>query len=402
MKNFFQLYFDSYRGLSQPAWMLALVILINRSGAMVLPFLAVYMTKSLHFSLQDSGIVLSCFGLGAAIGSWIGGLLTDKIGHFKVQICSLLFSAPFFCVLPIFKTVETLALGVFCLSIITDAFRPANSVSVAYYAKPENITKAFSLNRMAINLGFSVGPALGGLLAAISYNWLFYGNAMTAIAAALLFYFYFRNKKGNAQVLERNNSITDSNKKIRSPYTDKQFIVFTILCALYSICFFQLINTLPLFYEKVCNLNEGEIGLILGFSGVVVFSLEMLLVNIAERKLSAMQVIVLGTFLCGISFTMLTIEGGKLILYSSMFVLCISEILVLPFIATITVKRSTKENRGAYMGFGAFSFALAYIISPYFGTKIASNYGFDILWWGTGIVSFITAIGFYYVVKKME
>lgn len=401
MKNFFQLYLDSYRGLSQPAWMLALVIFINRSGAMVLPFLAVYMTKSLHFSLGESGFVLSCFGIGAAIGSWLGGQLTDRIGHFKVQISSLLFSVPVFCFLPLFKTVETLAIGIFCLSIITDTFRPANSVSVSYYAKPENITKAFSLNRMAINLGFSVGPALGGLLAVISYNWLFYGNAITAAVAAILFYFYFRNREGNEQALQKKGVDIDQNKKIRSPYRDRQFILFNVLCALYSICFFQWLNTLPLFYEKIHNLNEGEIGLILGFSGIVVFSLEMLLVHIAERKMSARQVIVLGAFFCGISFAMLTVDEGKLILYASMFVLCISEILVLPFIATVTVKRSVKENRGAYMGLGSFSFALSYIISPYFGTKIASNYGFDVLWWGTAMVSTVSAIGFYYVMKKM-
>lgn len=401
MKKFFQLYLDSYRGLSQPAWMLALVIFINRSGAMVLPFLGVYMTKSLGFKLDDIGIVLGSFGVGAAIGSWLGGQLTDKIGHFKVQIFSLLLSVPVFCLLPLFKTIGSLAIGVFCLSIITDAFRPANSVSVTYYAKPENITKAFSLNRMAINLGFSIGPALGGLLAAVSYDWLFYGNAFAAIAAAVLFYFYFNGRKGNEQALHKNIRVEDLDKKIQSPYTDRKFIIFNILCALYSICFFQLLNTLPLFYEKIHKLNEGEIGFILGFSGVVVFALEMLLVHIAERKLSAMQVIVLGTILCGISFIMLTIDGGKLILYSSMFVLCISEILVLPFIATITVKRSVKENRGAYMGFGAFSFSLAYIISPYFGTKIASHYGFDVLWWGTGAVAVIAAIGFYYILRKM-
>ncbi len=399
MKRFLTIYLDSYRGLSRPAWMLALVIFINRSGAMVLPFLGIYMTQSLHFSMKEAGTVLSCFGLGAVTGSWLGGWLTDKIGHFKVQTTSLLLSVPMFCILPLFKTVETLAVGIFILSVITDSFRPANSVSVAYYAKPENITRAFSLNRMAINLGFSIGPALGGLLALISYDWLFYGNAIGATVAGALFFFYFRNRKGNENVLKKEANETE--KEI-SPYKDKPFILFNILTALYAICFFQLLSTLPLFYKEIHKLTEADIGMLLAYSGIVVFALEMLLVHLAERKMTSAQVIIMGTLLCGLSFAMLVLPGKLMLLYVSMFVLCISEILVMPFVATVTVQRSGASNRGAYMGFGALAYAVAHIVSPYCGTRLASAQGFDTLWLVTGGITILTAIGFYMVMKKME
>lgn len=400
MKRFLDIYLDSYRGLSKPAWMLALVIFINRSGAMVLPFLGIYMTEALHFSLKEAGTVLSCFGLGAVTGSWLGGWLTDKVGHFKVQTVSLLLSVPMFCLLPLFKTVETLAVGIFILSVITDSFRPANSVSVAYYAKPENITRAFSLNRMAINLGFSIGPALGGLLAIISYSWLFYGNAIGAVLAGLLFFFYFRNRKGNENVLKKEADAAAEAKEV-SPYRDKQFIWFNILTALYAICFFQLLSTLPLFYKEIHKLTEADIGILLAYSGFVVFALEMLLVHIAERKMTSAQVIILGTILCGLSFIMLVLPGKYLVLYVSMFVLCISEILVMPFVATVTVQRSGATNRGAYMGFGALAYSAAHIVSPYLGTRVADFYGFDTLWIGTGVLTIFIALGFYVIMKKM-
>lgn len=399
MKKFFEVYLDSYRGLSQPAWMLALVIFINRSGAMVLPFLGIYMTNSLKFTLAEAGTVLSCYGVGAVIGSWLGGWLTDRVGHFKTQTASLFMSVPVFLLLPMFTTVTSLGVGVFFLSIITDVFRPANSVSVAYYAKPENITKAFSLNRMAINLGFSIGPALGGALALISYSWLFYGNGIVAFAAGCLFYFYFRNRKGNERIYQKKESRAEV--KLLSPYRDKVFIIFNVLCALYAICFFQLLSTLPLFYREIHKLGEADIGLILGFSGLVVFALEMLLVHIAERKMTPTEVIVFGVVLCGLSFVMLNLPGGLFILYTSMFVLCISEMLVMPFIATVTVRRSVESNRGAYMGFGALAYAVAHIISPFFGTRVADNFGFDVLWYGTGIITAFVAIGFYFVMKRM-
>lgn len=142
--------------------MLAIVMLINRTGSMVIPFLSMYMSSELNFSKSQVGIVLGCFGLGSVCGSWLGGWLTDKLGNFRVQAVSLILVVPLFLVLPNFKTFEGLALMIFILTLIADTFRPANSVAVARYAKPENLTKAYSLNRMAVNLGFSIGPALGG------------------------------------------------------------------------------------------------------------------------------------------------------------------------------------------------------------------------------------------------
>src|SRR5690606_10048188 len=154
MKELLRIYIDSYKGLTRSAWMLALVMLINRTGAMVLPFLSIYMTQALNFTIKEVGVVLACFGLGAVTGYWLGGWLTDRYGNFWVQTLSLLVSAPLFLVIPQFTSVEALAGIIYVLSVTTESFRPANSVSVARYAKPENITRAFSLNRMAINLGF--------------------------------------------------------------------------------------------------------------------------------------------------------------------------------------------------------------------------------------------------------
>lgn len=368
---------------------------------MVLPFLGVYMTDHLNLSLKDAGVVLSCFGLGSIIGSWMGGWLTDKLGHFKVQVTSLFLTVPMFIVLPQFQTVYSLSIAIFILSVISETFRPANSVSVAFYAKPENVTRAFSLNRMAINLGFSIGPALGGLLAAISYSWLFYGNAISSMLAGFFFYFYFRNRKGYSKVNVHVEGNAEVVREKRSPYKDWTFLVFTGLCGLYAICFLQLISTLPLFYREVHNMSEAEIGIILGFSGLVVFALEMLVVQIAERRMSPSGVIILGSILCGASFVLLNLPGGQPVLYFSIFVLCISEILAMPFMATVTVKRAGHESQGAYMGLNALAFSVAHVVSPYVGTRIAANYGFETLWWGTGILAALTSVGFYFVMKRL-
>jgi len=401
MKEFIRLYLDAYRGLSTPAWMLALVMLINRSGAMVIPFLGVYMINHLHFSLEDTGMVLSCFGLGAVSGNFLGGWLTDKAGHFKVQLVSLILTVPMFFLLPQLDTVVKLAAGVFTLSLVSETFRPANSVSIAYYSKPDNIIRSFSLNRMAMNLGFSIGPALGGFLAAISYAFLFYGNAIAALLSATLFFIYFRNRKGNEkkkdEVVEE-----EGNQANLSPYKDVPFMIFSVLSCIFAICFLQLLSTLPLYYRNVYKMTEAEIGIILAFSGLVVFSLEMLVVHIAEKRFTARTVIVAGTVLCALSFLVLNLAKGIPVLYLSMFIICLAEILAMPFMATVTLQRSSLKKRGAYMGINALSFSVAHIFSPLVGTRVAAQFGFETLWWGTVAALTLASIGFFFVMKQMK
>lgn len=402
MKGFIHLYLAAYRGLSTPAWMLALVMLINRSGAMVIPFLGIYMMNHLQFSLADTGTVLSCFGVGAVAGSFLGGWLTDQLGHFKVQLCSLILTVPMFFLLPELNTVMKLAIGVFMLSIISETFRPANSVSIAYYSKPDNIIRSFSLNRMALNLGFSIGPALGGFLAAVSYTFLFYGNAVAAFFSAVLFFLYFRNKNGNEHAVKAEIVAEQDTQESRSPYRDTLFVLFSFFSCIFAICFFQLISTLPLYYRSVYKMTEANIGVILAFSGIVVFLLEMLIVHVVERRTTAKTIIVTGTVLCGFSFLILNLAHGIWVLYSAMFVLCIAEILAMPFMATVTLQRSSVKTRGAYMGLNALSLSAAHVFSPFAGTRIAALYGFNTLWWGTSIVLMLTAIGFFFVMRKMK
>ncbi|MCT1529807.1 MFS transporter [Sphingobacterium daejeonense] len=403
MKALLRLYINSYKGLSPAAWLLALVMLINRAGSMVIPFLGIYMSSELGFSKTQIGLVLGCFGLGSVCGSWLGGWLTDKFGNFKVQTWSLIMVIPLFLVLPQFRTFEGLAMMIFILTLVADIFRPANSVSVARYAKPENITRAYSLNRMAVNLGFSIGPALGGFLAKFSYNWIFYGNAIAAACAAIVFIYFFRNRKARTEVgqIKPSDQQTDD-KPVRNAYTDGLFIVFNVLCCLFSMAFFQLLSTLPLYYKEVHLLHPDQIGLLLGFSGLVIVLFEMVLVHVVEHRFSVRQIMLWGTAISGMSYLMLTGNFGIAWLFLAMFFLSTGEMLTLPFTATVAISRASRSNQGAYMGFNSLAFAAANIFSPFLGTYTAEHYGYNTLWTAAGLILIICGIGFYWIISKMK
>lgn len=392
------LYTNSFKGLSNESWMLALVMLINRAGSMVLPFLGVYMTDHLKFSIENTGIVLSFFGIGSVIGSWLGGYITDKIGEYKVQYISLLLSVPLFCLIPVFKTEVGVATIILLQSIVSDAFRPANSVAITKYAKPENITRAFSLNRMAVNLGFSIGPALGGILSAISYEFLFFTNALAALSAGILYIIFFRKRNKLAKLKAKKVKEAIEIKKENSPYRDGKFLIYCFFCMLFSICFFQLFSTLTIFYKDTAKLSQQNIGYILGYSGFLIVLLEMGFVQIAEKYFNLAVTMLLGTFICGFSYAMMAFDYSMITLVISMTLLCIGEIWTLPFMSTITALRSGENNKGAYMGLNGISFSIAFIVTPYLGTLIAEKFGFTTLWIGTGILATFIAIAFYFIV----
>jgi predicted MFS family arabinose efflux permease len=372
-------------------------MLINRSGTMVLPFLSVYLTSSLGYSLERTGIVLSSYGLGSLVGGYLGGVFTDRFGHFLVQFFSLLISGVLFISLSFITEYQHLIIGFFLTSMVAEGLRPANASSISFYSKPENIARSFSLNRMAINLGFSIGPFAGGMLASISYKMLFFADGITCIAAGFVFFLYFRNRRGFTPRKKESNR---EKPKVKSAYLDKKYIIFIILTSIYAILFFQLFMTLPLYYREIYEMNEKLIGGLLALNGFTVFMFEMVLVYILSKRYHLHWLIVIGMILLGLSFAMLNLGFSLTLLVFSMLILSISEIFAMPFMSTFVVDRSNAENRGSYMGLYTISFSVALIIAPYLGSRIISNFGFETLWWGTGIIAMLISVGFLLITRS--
>ena len=398
----FNSYINTFKGLSREAWMLSIVMLINRSGSMVLPFLGVYMTDHLKFSLENAGIVLSFYGIGSVLGSWLGGFLTDKFGEYYIQSWSLFLSAPIFIIMPFFSSVGMMALLIFLQSTISDTFRPANSVAITKYARPENLTKAFSLNRMAINLGFSIGPALGGILSGISYNFLFIVNGIGAVTAGIIYVIFFRRRNKIFREKKKLEPTKPIEKTVtKSPYKDYPFLLYSFLCAVFAVCFFQFFNTIPLFYKDVAKLDQSTIGFILGYSGFIIVLLEMPLVSLAERVLKIPQILSIGIIMSGVSYLLLLFGSNIPLLLLSMSILSIAEIWVLPFMSTVTALRAERGNKGAYMGLNGIAFSFSFIFTPFLGTYVLSHFGFDSLWIGSFAILMVTAFLIFWITKKM-
>ena len=146
-----RLYKNAYTGIPTQVWWLAVVMFVNRSGTMVIPFLTVYLT-SRGYSLADAGLVMGAFGLGSIVGGYIGGRLTDRFGHFYVQFGSLFLNGALFIVLGQMQTLVQYAVCIFFLSSLGEAFRPANAAAIAQYSNETNRIRCDALYRLVINL----------------------------------------------------------------------------------------------------------------------------------------------------------------------------------------------------------------------------------------------------------
>jgi predicted MFS family arabinose efflux permease len=390
-----QLYKNAYTGLSRNSWYLCLVMLINRSGTMVIPFMTIYCTQQLHFSITQAGSIVGLFGAGAVTGAFIGGKVTDRFGFYNLQIFALLTGGLFFILLGYQTTFWGLGIGTFILSICNESFRPANSTAIAHYSTDENKTRSYSLNRLAVNLGWAFGGAIGGFLASFNFHLLFWVDGCTNIAAAIMLLLLIPRVK----IVKHAKSIADGIKS-SSPYRDGVYLLFIVMVILYAICFFQLFTMQPVFYQSQWHLNVRLIGFLMALNGVLIAVTEMVIIHNLEGKRHSLQYIPVGVLMVGSGFLVLNILPASA--WTAFFVVMLityGEILSMPFMNSFWIARTTPYNRGEYAALYTIAWSVAQSLGPYVGSQIIRVYGFNTFWWILGVMCAIAAIGFYGIYK---
>ncbi len=391
-------YINTFRGLPVTVWKLALVMLINRSGTMVLPFLTVYLTHELGYTLAQAGWVMTCFGIGSLAGAWLGGKLTDRIGPWSVQMGSLSLTG--FLYLALMWVTDLWAIGalVTATSLVADTFRPANLTALSRYTTPDNRTRSLSLIRLAVNLGFSAGPAAGGFIAAhFGYAWLFVVNGLTYMVSAVFFALALpRNDQAALEEGQQPEAVTGSLRKQASVWADRRFVWFIFFLLLNLVAFFQLLATVPVYLRSVLHYSEDTIGLVMAGNGLLIVLFEMPLIYWLEQRFPAMGLMVAGAVLIGLAYV-----GFLLPLWHALatgwwvVLISIGEIINFPFSNTLAMERAPTHMRGQYMGLYTMMFSVSFILAPLIGTRIADHFGFNVLWIACLLLSLASAAGLY-------
>jgi len=401
LKRTFNSYRDSFSGLSKEVWWLALITFINRAGTMVIPFLSLYLTEDMNLTLSEVGWIMTCFGLGSLLGSYLGGKLSDKFGFYRVMFFSLLITGLMFIALQFVHTFLGFAIGIFITMVFADAFRPAMFVSLKAYSKPENQTRSLTLIRLAINLGFSFGPFFGGLIIAlISYSGLFWVDGITCIAAIVVMKVVLKEKKVR---VDKSNIVIDKENNITSVYKDQPYWLFLLIIFLMGLVFMQLFTTMPLFYKEVHGMTEFQIGLLMSLNGFLIFLFEMPLIHYIEKKLlDRLKIITWSLGLLAMSYAILNATSWSGILIVSMLLITLGEMLAFPFTNNFAMNRAPSGNEGRYLALYSMAFSCAHIFSAKTGMEVIARFGFIANWFLMGTLGLLAVLLMLWLRKILE
>jgi predicted MFS family arabinose efflux permease len=246
---------------------------------------------------------------------------------------------------------------------------------------------------MAVNLGWTLAPALGGMLVAFGWEWLFWIDGLTCIAAAFTL-LWLLPRKAPQSMDPNSEAASETIQAAISPYRDRNFVWFAILTMLGAVVFMQILWTIPLFWEKTYAWSEGQIGKMLALNGLLVFFIEMPLVHRLEGRNRSLGYVRFGLILYALSYACCLLPAG--IFPALLFTVLISfgEMFVMPFSSNFVFGRSEGSKQGQYMALYTMSYSVANIIAPFMGTQVIAAWGYTTLWYLVIGLALVTCLGF--------
>jgi len=380
LPNIFAQYKAAYSGHPKEIWTLAILTFINRSGTMVLPFLTVYLTTVLEFSLKNAGILAGAFGFGSFAGSYLGGRLSDRFGANIVIINSLFFSGVLFILLQFAVTFYSLYFFIFITALFGEAYRPAVAASVGDYVPKSKTGRTMSFLRLAINLGMSAAPAFGGFLAIwLGYNYLFWIDGLTCIAGAVYFWNVSRKWEKRTAAAE-NLSAPEREKPAVPPQKNRHYLLFLFATFLMGFGFIQWFHSVPVFIKTVWGFDERYIGILMATNSILISLIEMPAIHTIERAKKIKASVLAGLILLGLSFLPFLLPKALLFCFVAVLLFTLGEIFFLPLNTSIALNMSPLAKRGEYMSWYWMTWSLTNIAGPTIGLAFVDEFGFSIFW----------------------
>lgn len=387
------------KGLSRDLWIIYTATLINRSGTMVLPFLALYLTTQLHEDAATAGLMLTFYGLGALVTAPLMGKLSDKIGSLTVMKLSLFFSGVILFFYPSIKDYALLLAATLLWSVINEAFRPASMSLISHIAPSEKRRTAFAMNRLVINLGMSIGPVAAGFLAQIDFAIIFYVDAVTAILAALFLIIYPVSHKIDTEEIEREVERLQSHKGL--VLKDFRFMFFLLALTPATMVIFQHLGVLPLYLVKDLQFQTSTFGMLTAVNTILIIFVEVPL-NTAMTNWSEKKSLALGALLIGIGFGATAFVSNVIPLIITIIIWTFGEMILFPASSSFAAEISPPNRRGEYMGYFQMSFSLAFTLGPWLGTLVYDNMGGREVWYAAFIVSALSAAALLLIPAKQS
>lgn len=383
-------------------WVLFVGRIISATGfSIVMPFLSIYFHSSLGISMTSIGLVFLISSVAGAMGQLIGGEIADRFGRRNVMIASMGSRAMVFVLISVViaytNSFLLIALLVVCSNILGSLFEPASNAMVADLCEPSRRLEAYGLLRIGQNLGWTMGPLLGGLLAIMGYSSLFLLTAMTSAIAAFIILFMVSESIRSS--FRRNDYSVSDLLDIRK---DRNFAAFCFISVLLFLVVAQMSSVYSVYSQSVVGIHIYEVGYLYAINGIMVVFLQMPVARfIARYRMTT--AIAWGAVLYAIGYFAVAFSYDFFTLAICMVVISMGEIVTSPSSMNLVANMSPENERGRYMGvFGLFQ-SFGWSMGPFVGGLFMDAFVKVpyLLWGGISMFAIASAVGYLALRKQM-
>lgn len=398
-----------YLSLPRTVHLLCVGALVNRAGAFLVPFLALYLRESLGFEITFATTAMGMYGAGSLVASLIGGHLADRIGRKTVMLIALFGAASVLVVFGYLTTQWTILAAILIFALLSDMYRPAASAMIADVTDPAQRTHAFGLMYVAINLGFAVAASVGGWLAKYSFQWLFWGDALTAAAFGLLILLWI------AETLPRGGthaapidaagdasrgtgkgypSSTDTTvaAAVRHILTDGVFLVFCGATFVLAMMYTQAFSAFPIYLNEL-GIGAQTYGLIIALNGILIVAFQLPITSLVIRYHRGWMM-TLAAAVTAVGFALFALAASPWHFAAAVAVWTLGEMMGSPLSSAIVSDLAPRRFRARYMGVFSMSFSASMMVGAPLGGWVLRTLGGGTLWGLCGLLGLTAAAAF--------
>lgn len=391
-----------YREYPRDFWILVAITFIDRiGGAMLYPFFALYLTRKFGVGMAEVGVLFAIFSLSGFVSTTLGGALTDRLGRKGIVIFGLIassFSAVAMGLVESFQAFFVLAMTV---GILGDVAGPAHNAMVADLLPERQRAQGYGIIRVAFNLSVTIGPAIGGFLAARSYLALFIADAAISLVTAVLVWRFMPETRPETPAGAPQESMAGTFGGYFRVLRDVPFVLFIGASLLMTLVYINMNTTLGVYLRDSHGVLESGYGYILSLNAAMVVLFQFAITRRIEAR-PPLLMMALGCALYALGFAMYGFVSTYALFLLAMAVITLGEMVVAPVGQALVARFAPEAMRGRYMAVYGYSWGIAFAIGPYLAGVVLDSYDQRLLWYACGLVGSLAVMGFLGLHRSME
>lgn len=387
---------ESVSGLPREFWWLWTSTLVNRLGAFVATFMALYLTLDRGYSATYAGLVAALHGLGGVVSSLGAGVMTDRLGRRPTLLIAQASTALSVALLGFMKDPLAIAAVAFLVGMASNASRPAVQAMMADIVRPEDRVRAFSLNYWAINLGFAVSSAGAGFIAEFSYLAGFLIEAVMTMVCAIVVFAKLPESRPVRTALEK---ASEPDVGLGAVLRDGRFMGVVGLSFLIALIFQQGAVGLPVAMGEA-GFTAADYGMAIAVNGVLIVALQIPVTRFIEHR-DPQRLLIISALLAGYGFGLTAFAGSIGVFALTVCVWTLAEIVNAPTQTGLVVRLSPLHGRGRYQGMYTLSWAVAALVAPLMSGFVIDRFGAEWLWGTCAVIGTVAAVGYWSLMRGL-